>query len=72
MKRKFFYFFAALGLSSAATAQRVDASIDPQIDPQVRTFLKDLNAAGKGKTPLYELPGSGPGDATRPHFPGSR
>ena len=54
---------ALLGTSAAASAQKIDASIDPRIDPEVRAFLKGLNEAGKGKTPIYKLPGSGPADA---------
>jgi acetyl esterase len=54
---------ALLFLSAAASAQTIDASVDPQIDPQIRTFLKGLNAAGKGQTPIFKLPGTGPGDA---------
>lgn len=40
----------------------LDPSVDPQIDPQVREFLKGLNEASKGKTPLFLLPGTGPSD----------
>jgi acetyl esterase len=44
-------------------AQNVDPAKDPRIDPIIRGFLKNLNAAGKGQTPIYKLPGSGPADA---------
>jgi acetyl esterase/lipase len=54
---------ALLFISAIASAQKIDASVDPQIDPQIRTFLKGLNEGSKGKTPLFKLPGTGPGDA---------
>jgi len=44
------------------TTTALDPSVDPQIDPQVRNFLKGLNEASKGQTPLYLLPGTGPSD----------
>lgn len=52
-----------LGVAASVSAQSIDPSVDPHIDPQVRTFLKGLNAAGKGQTPIYKLPGTGPSDA---------
>jgi len=63
MKRKLLFVFSLLGLCSVVSAQKIDAGIDPRIDPQIRGFLKDLNAGSKGKTPLYKLPGTGPSDA---------
>ncbi|QHS62879.1 alpha/beta hydrolase [Chitinophaga agri] len=63
MKMKNVIPAALLGITASATAQKIDASIDPRIDPQVRTFLKALNTAGKGQTPIYKLPGTGPADA---------
>lgn len=63
MKIKNILPVALLGITASAAAQKLDASVDPRIDPKVRTFLKDLNAAGKGQTPIYKLPGTGPSDA---------
>jgi acetyl esterase len=63
MKSKITLLLLSLGLSFNALAQRGDPSVDPQIDPQIRVFLKGLNDAGRGKTPLYLLPGKGPGNA---------
>jgi acetyl esterase/lipase len=63
MKLKNILTAALLGVTTAVSAQQIDASVDPQIDPQVRTFLKGLNEAGKGQTPIFKLPGTGPGDA---------
>jgi acetyl esterase/lipase len=63
MKLKQLLFMALLGTSAAASAQKIDASVDPRIDPEIRVFLKKLNDDGKGKTPIYKLPGSGPADA---------
>ncbi|HEY0175911.1 MAG TPA: alpha/beta hydrolase [Pedobacter sp.] len=63
MKLKNLLTVALLGVCATVSAQKIDASVDPQIDPQVRTFLKGLNAASKGQTPLFKLPGTGPGDA---------
>jgi len=63
MRIKHIATVALLGFTVSASAQKIDASIDPHIDPQVRAFLKDLNAASKGKTPIYKLPGTGPSDA---------
>lgn len=54
---------AAISLGLKANAQTVDPAKDPKIDPAVRTFLKGINDAGKGKTPIYKLPGNGPADA---------
>ncbi len=59
MNLKQLLFMAVLGTSAAASAQKIDASVDPRIDPEVRVFLKGLNEAGKGKTPIYKLPGLG-------------
>ena len=53
---------ALLATGASASAQKIDPSIDPNIDPPIRAFLKQVNEAGKGKTPLYKLPGSGPAD----------
>lgn len=53
---------AALGSSIGVSAQTKDPSVDPNIDPQIRSFLKGVNEAGKGKTPIYKLPGNGPAD----------
>ncbi len=52
-----------MALSQTVLSQSVDPGKDPRIDPEIRTFLKALNAAGKGQTPIYKLPGSGPADA---------
>lgn len=52
-----------LSTAVAATAQHVDPATDLRIDPVIRNFLKKLNAASEGKTPIYELPGTGPADA---------
>jgi acetyl esterase/lipase len=54
---------ALLGTGATASAQKIDASVDPRIDPAIRSFLKELNEGSKGKTPIYKLPGSGPADA---------
>ncbi|HTI94751.1 MAG TPA: alpha/beta hydrolase [Puia sp.] len=54
---------ALLGTGVSASAQKIDAAVDPNIDPEIRVFLKGLNAASKGQTPIYKLPGSGPADA---------
>lgn len=53
----------AIASSIGVSAQSIDPSVDPNIDPQIRPFLKQLNADGKGKTPIYKLPGNGPADA---------
>lgn len=53
----------AVTLSLNLSAQTIDAAKDPRIDPQIRAFLKKLNDAGKGQTPIYKLPGTGPADA---------
>ncbi len=53
---------ALLGMHIGATAQQIDASKDPGIDPAIRPFLKELNAAGKNATPLWLLPGKGPSE----------
>jgi acetyl esterase/lipase len=63
MNLKSAIIMAALGTSLGVSAQHVDPAVDPNIDPLVRTFLKKLNEAGKGKTPIYKLPGNGPADA---------
>ena len=63
MKLKQFLTAALLGVAATASAQKIDPSVDPHIDPQVRVFLKALNEAGKGQTPIFKLPGSGPADA---------
>ena len=47
-------FIAAVALSSAVSAQTIDASQDPQIESNTRAFLKVLNS-GTGK-PLEQLP----------------
>jgi len=63
MKLNYIFTVALLGVTAAVSAQKIDASVDPEIDPQVRTFLKGLNEASKGQTPIFKLPGTGPGDA---------
>jgi acetyl esterase/lipase len=54
---------AAICFNLKVSAQSADPARDPRIDPEIRTFLKGVNAAGKGKTPIYKLPGNGPADA---------
>src|ERR1700754_1504652 len=63
MKLKHLLFMTLLGTGAIASAQKIDASTDPNIDPRIRVFLKQINEQGKGKTPIYKLPGSGPADA---------
>jgi acetyl esterase len=45
---------AAFAMTQTATAQAPDAATDPRIDPQIRTFLTDLN---RNDSPYWELPG---------------
>jgi len=63
MKLRSILVTAVFGVATSVSAQSPDPSVDPHIDPQVRTFLKGLNAAGKGQTPIYKLPGTGPSEA---------
>ena len=58
MKKQLFFtkgiaLIAALFIMGAVTAQTIDAAIDPNIDPTVRSFLKVLNS-GTGK-PIEQL-----------------
>ena len=48
------FYIMAVAFSSAVSAQTVDASKDPHIDPNIRAFLKVLNA--KPGKPLEQLP----------------
>ncbi|MDP9079039.1 MAG: alpha/beta hydrolase [Bacteroidota bacterium] len=63
MKLKQILTVALLGIAGTVSAQKTDPSVDPHIDPQIRTFLKGLNAASKGQVPIYKLPGNGPAEA---------
>jgi acetyl esterase/lipase len=63
MKAKNVLTVALLGVTATVFGQGVDPSMDPHIDPQVRVFLKGLNEASKGQTPIYHLKGTGPADA---------
>lgn len=40
-------------MTQAAVVQTPNAATDPRIDPQVRSFLADLN---KDSSPFWELP----------------
>lgn len=46
-------------MTDVTTAAPVDPSTDPRIDPQVRSFLTDIN---KDKSPFWELPQPRPQD----------
>lgn len=63
MKLKHIAAALLVGLSTKAGAQQLDPAKDPRIDPEVRAYLKGLNEASAGKTPIYKLPGTGPADA---------
>lgn len=63
MQLKHLFIMTVLATSASASAQKTDASVDPRIDPIIREYLRELNEAGKGKTPIYKLPGTGPADA---------
>ena len=46
-------FLGGIVMTQAAVAQAPNAASDPRIDPQVRTFLAELN---KDSSPFWELP----------------
>ena len=50
---------ATIGLAQMMSAQTPDAATDPRIDPQIRSFLADLN---KDSSPFWELPQPKPQD----------
>lgn len=47
------FFLGEIVMSQGAAAQVPNAATDPRIDPQVRSFLADLN---KDSSPFWELP----------------
>src|SRR5215831_5158848 len=46
-------FLGAIVMTQALAAQAPNAATDPRIDPQVRSFLAELN---KDSSPFWELP----------------
>ena len=46
-------------MTNASISEPADPSTDPRIDPQIRSFLTELN---KDKTPFWELPQPKPQD----------
>src|SRR5262250_2609613 len=47
------FFIGGIVMSQTAVAQAPNAATDPRIDPQVRSFLAELN---KDSSPFWELP----------------
>ena len=53
-----------LGTGAAASAQKMDPAVDPNIDPVIRGFLKQLNADGM---PLRVARAAAFGTGSLPH-----